>query len=272
MAPEPPGRTLQELRGRPSLLGRMDLGVGQAGVIVDADEDDLPACVVATLAAISVDPMTYCFATSQLLRVDMKQIARRRVFVALRRRLLLSEAPDAAHAPGLEMLRDRRDRNTELPRDLPARLAAPTELHPEAHGPTWRGSGLASGRAPPILEGLPAGLPEPSEPLAGGLPAHASGVGRPRDGPVPLENTTYQQKPRLRCQLRVRMELHPRSLFGGGGWSATPFPPKESQVSTSGSGPGPTRRAGPAAGRPSWPSRRASDRASSGSGSGCASP
>ena len=69
-----------------------------------------------------MDPMAYTVDASQLLRVDVKQVAGRGVFVSPGRSLLFLESPDAAHALAHEVLRDRRDWPAELTSDLPGRL------------------------------------------------------------------------------------------------------------------------------------------------------
>ena len=84
----------------------MDLGVGQARVVVDADEDDLVACTASLAASVAVDPMPYGFDASQLLRVDVEQIAGRGMLLSSWRISLFLESPDPTHALSLQMFRD----------------------------------------------------------------------------------------------------------------------------------------------------------------------
>jgi len=237
---EPSQRPSQELRGAPGVLGRMDLRVGQARVVVDAHEGHLVASATTSPAPIAVDAMSHAVDASQLLRIDVEQVARRSVLVALRRILLFVEPPDAAYALGLQVSRHGRDRNLELAGDLPARLPATTQLHHAAHQPPGRTAWQALRSAAAVLEALLAAFLEAVQPLVGRLAAHACGASRLGHRPVFLHDSTNEQKTGLRGQLRVRMELHLRSPFDGSGWSATPFPPKESQVSISSLGPRPS--------------------------------
>jgi hypothetical protein len=74
-----------------------------------------------------------------------------------------------------------------------------------------------------FFEALPATLPEAIQPLVGDLAAHACGASRPGHGPALIEYSADEQSAGLGGQLRVRMELHLRSPFGGHGWSQPHF-------------------------------------------------
>ena len=102
-AVEPTQCSAEEPSGTDSILGGMDLGVGQTAVVIDADEDDLPARASTSLAAIAVNGVSDPLDTAEALRIDMEQAPRVRVLVALRRVLGLLDAPETAEAFGLEM-------------------------------------------------------------------------------------------------------------------------------------------------------------------------
>src|SRR5690606_3897617 len=64
---EPTQRALEEGRGTRGVLPGQDLGVGQARVVIDTNEDRLPACALAAPAAIAVDPVPDSFDAPELL-------------------------------------------------------------------------------------------------------------------------------------------------------------------------------------------------------------
>ena len=75
------------------VLGGQDLGVGEPGTVVDADEHDLPADATFPAAAIAVDPVSDRPDAGEVLGVDVDQAARRAMLVALWRHLGLLEPP-----------------------------------------------------------------------------------------------------------------------------------------------------------------------------------
>jgi len=101
---EPTQRTSEEQRGIPAAFRWVDLHIGQAGVIVDADEDNLVAYSALLATSIPVDPMTDAVDASELLGVNVEHSPRCRVLIASRGILFFVESPDSTEANGFEML------------------------------------------------------------------------------------------------------------------------------------------------------------------------
>ncbi|KCV12286.1 hypothetical protein L502_2525 [Bordetella holmesii CDC-H785-BH] len=53
----------------------MDVGEGHAGVVIDGHEDEVPAGPLNGIASVARDPVARALDTSQLLDVDVQQIA-----------------------------------------------------------------------------------------------------------------------------------------------------------------------------------------------------
>ena len=60
----------------------MDLGVGQARVVVDTDEDDLPAHATTALAIVAMDGVADAPDLAEALGIDVEQASRVGVLVA----------------------------------------------------------------------------------------------------------------------------------------------------------------------------------------------
>jgi len=165
-------------------------------VVLDAD--DLITGALLLPAAIPVDSMPHGFDTSQLLRVDMKQIAGGCVFVAPRRILLFLELPDPADALGFQMLRDGRHQNIELTGDLPARLPSPPELNHATNEFLGRSAWQALRATARIVQAVAARFLESIQPLVSGLAAHACAASRLSHRPVPKFDPVDQKLTRLR--------------------------------------------------------------------------
>jgi hypothetical protein len=73
---EPGDRASEEGGGGWGPFVRQDLGVGQAGGVVDSDMDKLPADASDSCGAVSVDAMADTADTAQLLDIDVEQLAR----------------------------------------------------------------------------------------------------------------------------------------------------------------------------------------------------
>jgi hypothetical protein len=76
----------------------VDLGVGQAGVIVDADEDHLPAGTPRPLASVAVDRVADPLDPPEALGIDVEQAAGALVFISLGRVLCLLDPPEPPEA------------------------------------------------------------------------------------------------------------------------------------------------------------------------------
>lgn len=221
--PEPLDRPTHEQRRVASILGRMDLGVGQASVVVDANECDFVACTFSLSASIAVDAMPYGLDASQLLRVDMKQITGCGVLVPKRWISLFLESPDPADALSLQMLRDSRDGNAHLACDLPGCFASPSKLDHPPNQFARRQPRQPFRSAASIFQALNAAFIEAIQPLMGRLAAHACGASRLGHGPVLFMNSTDEKKTRLRRKLGVRMELHLGFLSAEKDWFRNPI-------------------------------------------------
>ncbi len=144
---EPAESSAEEGRGVLAALRREDLGVGQAGVVVDAHEDHLPADASFLAASVSVDPVPHALDPSELLGIDMEEPPRDGMLVALRGIESLLESPQAAESELLELPGDRGDGDAGLEGDLPGGLLAPAELF---HAPNR----LARSESPRVLRRL----------------------------------------------------------------------------------------------------------------------
>ena len=94
LASEPGDRALQERHRAGLALVRQHLAVGQAGGVVDADMHGLPAGTTLTIAPIAGDPMADRRDPSELLGVDVEQLA------GPRRRWRRKRSISATHAAG----------------------------------------------------------------------------------------------------------------------------------------------------------------------------
>ncbi|AQH36246.1 hypothetical protein ABC57_00225 [Bordetella pertussis] len=66
---------LEELDGAGEALVGGDVGEGHAGVVIDGHEDEVPAGPLNGIASVARDPVARALDTSQLLDVDVQQIA-----------------------------------------------------------------------------------------------------------------------------------------------------------------------------------------------------
>jgi hypothetical protein len=145
-------------------------------VVVNANEDHLPACATLFSTPVAVDAMPDSFDPSQLLRVDMKQIAWSSVLVPPRRIGRFLEPPDPTDSLRLQVLRNGRDRDSNLLGDLPARLPTMSELHHATNEFPRRLTWQALRSAAAVFQTLVTTFPETIQPLMCGLPAHAGGT------------------------------------------------------------------------------------------------
>jgi len=74
--------TIQEGFGGVLALVGEDFDVGEAGVIIDAGVDELPADAAYVFGSIAVDAMADPADACQLLSIDVQQVARSRVLIA----------------------------------------------------------------------------------------------------------------------------------------------------------------------------------------------
>src|SRR5690606_25215333 len=205
---EPTQRALEEGRGTRSVLSGQDLGVGQARVVIDANEDRLPACALAAPAAIAVDPVPDPLDPPELLRIDVQEATGLLVLVALRRLLGLAHAPQPPQAQAAEDPRHRGARQAQLAGDLPGRLAPASQtvnrLH-EACGDPPRRRARPGG---PIEQTRLSGFLEPLQPLMRGSPAHTGRLRGLLHEPALAADPVHQQPASRRRQPRVRMNRH----------------------------------------------------------------
>jgi hypothetical protein len=139
-------------------------------VVVDADEDHLPADASSLPAPIAVDPVAHAVDAGKALGIDVEELSGPPVLVALRRLQLLLEPPDAPQAELLEMSRHGGEGHLELLADLPGRLAPPPQL---LHAPEGLAGRLDRDSARTRRAVSKARLPvflEPVQPLVGRLP------------------------------------------------------------------------------------------------------
>jgi hypothetical protein len=211
-------------RGGRLLVGQ-DLDVGQAGGVVDADVDPLPAghapaVTTTTLElapAVAGDPMPRPLDAdpAQFLDVDVDQLAGSGALVAADR-LRRLEAREPAETYPLQHRRDGRGRHPQGLGDL-----RPGQSDPPQRGdrldPLGRGGvGDPPGRRAPVEQpGLALGAVA-ADPLAGGPLAHSGGLGRLRERPALLDDTSADHEPALRAELGISVKLHPGLLLGAG--------------------------------------------------------
>ena len=167
--------------------------------------------------------MAYGFDASQLLRVDMEQIAWRCVLVSTRWIPFFLKLRDPTDAFSLQMFRDGRNGHAEILRDLPSRFSAPTKLNHSANDLAWRQPRQRLGPAAPVFQTLCSAFSEAIQPLMGRLAAHACGASRLGHGPALLSNATNEKKTRLRRKLGVRMKLHLGFLSAEKDWFRNPI-------------------------------------------------
>src|SRR5690606_37519200 len=213
---EPAYGALEKCSGARCVLRGEHLGIRQARVVVDADEDDFPTNTPSLAAPISMDRMPDPLDPSELLGVDVKQASRVGVLVALRRGLGFVEPPQSPQSQRLEMPRHRGDRDPELLRDLPACLPSSPQLFHSAQRLTGRSHRDPVGSRAAVLQARDPFGSEAMEPLVQGLSADLS-AGRDLSNRSPLlQDKTDQSLSARRSQLRVRMESH--SGISSGEW------------------------------------------------------
>ena len=83
---EPLGGAAEELGRSLAALGVEDLGVGEAGMVVDADMEVLPAAATPTAAPAAADAVANAVDAAELLGVDVDELAGALAFVADDRR------------------------------------------------------------------------------------------------------------------------------------------------------------------------------------------
>jgi hypothetical protein len=192
-------------------------------MVVDADEDDFVARSAPPPASISVDSVTDAFDASELLCVDMEQIAGRGMLVPPGRIPLFLEPPDPTDAFSFQMLRHGRHRHAQFTGDLPGRLPSPSEanhpLHQLSRGPFRETFWPAAS----VFQTLRSAFSEAIQPLMGRLAAHACGASRLGHGPLIFLYSTNEKKTRLRRKLGVRMELHLGFLSKDMDWFRNPI-------------------------------------------------
>jgi len=206
-------------RGGRLLVGQ-DLGVGEAGGVVDADVDPLPADL-ATPAARRVDggavapappghavPGPVRADAAEFLHVDVDQLARPGALVATDR-LRRLQAREPAEADPQEHRRDGRGRHPEELGDLgtghPHAPEGGDRLDPSGRGhvcdPPGRGAAVEQ---PRLALGAVA-----AHPFAGRPHAHSGGLGRLREREALLGHEQDHPPPALRAERRITVELHP---------------------------------------------------------------
>jgi hypothetical protein len=72
----------QEAGGGVRLFVRVECGVGDAGVIIDGDVEELPACSTSLVPGVAGDAMAGLDDAGELLDVDVQQVAGRVMLVA----------------------------------------------------------------------------------------------------------------------------------------------------------------------------------------------
>ncbi len=201
-------------------LGRVEAGVGEPCVVVDADEQVLPAGPALGADRPAGRRVERSRDPAELFDVDMDQLARPLALVEDDRlRLLRIEAGAAVAA---EDRVHRRSRQPELPADRmrprlqPTPRAQHSPLDPPADPP---GGTMRPARA--ILEALPAAMP--SDPLRPGLPRTANHGRRGRDRHPgrdqrhqPLSLTTAQSSISMKIQDSPPLVATPTSRSLGG--------------------------------------------------------
>ncbi|CAG2518536.1 hypothetical protein BCCR75714_07252 (plasmid) [Burkholderia sola] len=118
----------QELHGTAFRLVWMHCRVGNPGVIVHCDEQVLPANAVHCIAPIAGDTMARTRDTAKLLDVDVQQIARRLVLVALNRFTRLQVAQPRQSGTHQHPT-DGRGRHSHLSSDLTLQQALLAQFH-----------------------------------------------------------------------------------------------------------------------------------------------
>ncbi|KQT70250.1 hypothetical protein ASG51_14460 [Methylobacterium sp. Leaf465] len=192
-----------------ALLVRMDLGVGQPGMVVDGQVQILPAdpAALALAGALAGDAMAGALEAAELLDVDVDQLAGPLAFVALHGRGRF-EITDAVQAVPAQHPADGGGRDGEVTGDLLAGQTLPMQgqdgvLRP-GRGRTVqavrpRGAVLQSGDA----FGVEAG-----HPLAHRLGTHPHRLGH-RFGAEPAPGQPHQSPSTRRRQTRILMDVHP---------------------------------------------------------------
>src|SRR5438309_983144 len=225
MAGEERDRACKEGDDRGGLLIAEDLGVGQAGAIVDRDVHTLPAGSAAghtggvsldwrasvTASARDAMPSATCDAP-ELLDVDMDQLARSLALVALSG--LKTKAPELAHPDPREDPRDRRQRHPERLGDLGTREAQPPQRRDRLHPLLLRAVGDRAWRRGPVQQPELALDSITPHPLAGAADADFGGLGRLRPRPRFLHYPPAQLPTPIQTERSISVKVHPVSSLG----------------------------------------------------------
>ena len=203
------------------------LHVGHPRVIIDRDVQKLPADPARAILSLPGNAMADPANPAQLLRVQVQQVARRRVLIATAHRRRL-EAESAREADAPQGPRDRRRAHPDRPRDLRARPPLVAQhLGPELD--LWlRGPGARMRPARPILQ--PGAILHngsavlPHHPLARGLPGHAERLGRDGERRAPRDQG-HQFLSTIRRESGILVHVHPGLLSRvSNDLAATTFP------------------------------------------------
>ena len=191
--------------------------VGEAGGVVDADMDPLPARAqgptfappdLRVAFAGDAVPRPLGADPAELLDVDVDQLTGPGALIAADR-LRWLQAGELAEADPLEHGRDGRGRHLQGLGDLRAGQPHPPQsgdrLHALGRGGVvdvlWRGAAV---QQPSLAIG-----PVAAHPFAGRLRAHSGGLGRLRERDPILEHSLDHDRSPLRAEGRVSVKLHP---------------------------------------------------------------
>ena len=220
MAGEEGQRPGEEGAGALFLLVGQDLGVGEAGSIVDADMDQVPADALLLAAAIAGDAVADAVDPAELLGVDVDQFARGRPLVTDYRRLGI-ERRKSAEAEPPEHGANGRERHGELAGNLrPAHALTPEPLD-LGDGLVSQAMGASGRRRAPVLKHLLAARPKASQPLVGGPLRHAGSRGGLGDAPAFDHDAVHQKGSTMDRHAGILVGVHP-GLRLRAGWLRNP--------------------------------------------------
>ncbi len=185
-----------------------DFHIGEPGLVIDADMDELPADAIVLAAPGPGDAMAGLVEAGEPLDVEMAQIAGASPLIAARRRFG-RERREAIQAEAHEFSGDRRAGQVKMACDLLASHPALAQAHDQglpALGDQRRR--VARPRGAIEQPGRPFGTVS-GEPFADRAQAHAGSLGRLGDASAQLARPPHHQRSTVGRGARILVTVHP---------------------------------------------------------------